>query len=100
MDVGSAENAGAIFSRPIHRDSLELFQTILSIRPTWQGLFLQSCCISSIHGGQTWEVRKMQEQFSATPSMEIKMKDCFKITANCQLPTANYFFNRQEAGDQ
>ncbi len=28
-------------------------------RPTWQGLFLQSCCISSIHGGQMWEVRKM-----------------------------------------
>ena len=31
MDVGSAENAGAIFSHSIHGDSLELFQTILSI---------------------------------------------------------------------
>jgi len=27
-------------------------------RPTWQGLFLQSCCISSIHGGQMWRARK------------------------------------------
>jgi hypothetical protein len=31
MDVGSAENAGAIFSHSIHGDSLESFLTILSI---------------------------------------------------------------------
>jgi hypothetical protein len=54
-DGGSADIAGAIICPSIHGDSLELFQTILSIRPIWM-----------------WEVRKMQEQFSATPSMEIK----------------------------
>jgi len=32
------------------------------LRPTWQGLFLQSYCISSIHGGQMWGGRAMQEQ--------------------------------------
>jgi len=31
MDVGSAENAGAIICHSIHGDSLELFLTILSI---------------------------------------------------------------------
>ena len=44
-----------ISNRSFRGDSLELFQTILSIRPTWM-----------------WEVQKMQELFSATPSMEIK----------------------------
>ena len=45
-DGGSADIAGA--------------NICPSIRPTWQGLFLQSYCISPIHGGQMWEVWKMQ----------------------------------------
>ncbi|MDX2505786.1 MAG: hypothetical protein QNL62_15095, partial [Gammaproteobacteria bacterium] len=37
-----------------------------------QGLFLQSCCISSILGGQMWGVWKMQEQFSTGPSLDVR----------------------------
>ena len=44
------------------KNVLKSFQTIISIRPTW-----------------TWEVRKMQEQFSATPSMEIKNEKSYVI---------------------
>ncbi len=39
-------------------------------RPTWQGLFLQSCCISSIHGGQMWGVRKMQGAIFCRPTWQ------------------------------
>ena len=57
MDGGSADIAGANICPYI----LYICITLLpSIRPTWQGLFLQSYCISSIHGGQMWEVWKMQ----------------------------------------
>ena len=43
---------------------------VLSRRPTWQGLFLQSCCISSIHGGQMWEVREMKGVLSHRPTWQ------------------------------
>ena len=43
------------------RPSMGICSALLpAIRPTWQRLFLQSYCISSIHGGQMWEVWKMQ----------------------------------------
>ena len=53
MDVGSAENAGAIFSHSIHGDSLELFPTILSIHSIHGDsleLFPTILSIHSIHG--------------------------------------------------
>jgi len=53
MEVGSAENAGAVFSHSIHGDSLELFPTILSIHSIHGDsleLFPTILSIHSIHG--------------------------------------------------
>ena len=53
-------------------------------RPTWQGLFLQSCCISSIHGGQMWGVQKMQGAIFS-PSIHGHYRTAF--LAPCGIPS-------------
>ena len=47
------------------------------LRPTGQGLFLQSYCISSIHGGQMWggtNTWTCEVERSRSPSREQRME--------------------------
>ncbi len=92
MDGGSAENAGAIFSRPPWKWEVRKMQGAIFSRPPWQRLFLQSCCISSIHGW--WECGKCREQFSADRHGWWK---CGKCRSNFQ-PTAMDGGSAENAG--
>ena len=47
-------------SRPTWRWGVRKMHGAIFSRSTWQGLFLQSCCISSMQGGQMWQVQKRQ----------------------------------------
>jgi hypothetical protein len=61
---------GAIFSRPTRTWGVQKMHGAIFSRPTRQGLFLQSYCISSIHGGQTWGVQKMHGAIFSRPTRQ------------------------------
>jgi len=70
-DVGSADIAGANICHPCR-----LGIRIPAAELTWQGLFLQSYCISSIHGGQMYSRALINQQ--PIPSEDNTLSSCLK----------------------